>query len=211
MNLAECCKILEIRDINGLGQSELRKIYLKKMKKYHSDNYASSITEEERKKLDHITMSISEAYKFLSEALEEINKSSVDTRVLIIISIDDLRSIYSLKTVVLKDKEGASELQLGINNLSQYRIIVKIPVAVTVNSKNYEVERLVALNSKDNYKVSIPVYVGDINSEDYIQIECAGCKESIETRALTAEFAISAGFGITITVSVERKIKSSDD
>jgi len=187
--------IMGIRDISEITEGKIKGLFRSKIRGVHPDLGGS---EKEAKNLI-------KSYEILMESarkLEESIKTNNDIRDTIIISVEELISIYEGNTLTVSKYGTTETVELSKNNLSDNRVLVLIQGKLSVSGTSITNDDYVIYNSRDVYSIDINVDTIRVEIGDKATLSIGDDMIDVELISKQMLLTVRLKYNITIRVRI---------
>lgn len=201
LNIEESCKLLGIESMYSIGdldESSLKKIYRKKMIKYHPDSPTGD-TDKATK--------LTDAYKIVLSTLKELKLLSCNTKeqeITTILELNQLIKLYDGESIKLRSSSETKELKA--NELIRHNIFINVNISINADGVNYDFNEINKYDRFDNYKCDCCLYQTDNNKPIHLKINCYGTIREFDMSTPSVELLIRLDKDIKVKIHIDRKI-----
>lgn len=201
LNIEESCELLGIESMYSIGdldESSLKKIYRKKMVKYHPDSPTGDTTKAAK---------LTDAYKIILNTIKGLKLLSCNTKeqeITTILELDQLIKLYGGESIRLRSASETKELRA--NELIRHNIFINVNLSIDAGGINYGFNEINKYDRFDNYKCDCCLYQTDVSEPISLKINCYGVVREFSMDTPSVELIVRLDKDIKVKIHIDRRI-----
>ncbi len=200
MDIKEALALFNITSLDELDTNDIKKKWKKAMLKVHPDAGGDPKLAAKYNNACEVLLEYTEKLKEYKQLIE---KSKVEV---CIITLTDLIKIYQgqvLESTITNDK-GKQKSILSRENMNSKRVILNIPVDVSLNGVESRHECLVLYSNRDEYVVTVQLKDNDMFGEAEVKVGLYDKEISTKMTYSRMMFQFRFEYNILVYVQIER-------
>lgn len=194
MGVFEALRVLEIRELRGLSDQDVKKAYRKLMGKHHPDKGG-----DVRK-----AQMLNEAYSILREAIKKLKVSdNRDVQAIVVVGLGDLQEVYLGKEVIGRSDLG--EVGVTRKNIRVMNTYIETDMDIVVGNFVSRFSTLSKWNIADEYQIHGYVECVDVFEEIEVIVKVHGKVIPVKLKDKTV-LALTFGSGVKLRVTLEKRL-----